>query len=237
MTTMNKEFNFLLKDMGKCLKCMNMHKGSKDCSLVNIYKNIDFAKSIPSIWTDWLNRLDAEIMIIGQDWGPFQDMVMLNKSYINNHNWQELMNSEKSLTKKMLYNYLLASAKLYGKVIDEEYINKIYITNAIMCARQGHNYRGDNIKLKECTLNCSEFLKRQIDIVKPKVILTLGYYPLLSLAKIYGFDIPNNLRDIVKDKDLIKIDKMVIIPAFHPTAQIKKEVQLEQYSKIWKYVD
>lgn len=54
--------------MSKCEKCLSMHsKSNIDCSLINIYKNEMFAKEIPSIWTDWYNRLDSEIMIIGQD--------------------------------------------------------------------------------------------------------------------------------------------------------------------------
>ena len=29
----------------------------------------------------------------------------------------------------------------------------------------------------------------------------------------------------------------VIIPLYHPVAQIKKEEQLTQYKRIWKYID
>ncbi len=145
------------------------------------------------------------------------------------------MESEKSLTKKMLTKYLLESAKINNINTTEDYINNIYITNAIMCARKGNNYRGDNIKLKECTLNCREYLKRQIEIVKPKVIMTLGYYPLLSIASVYGFVIPNTMREVIQNMPVIKMDDLVIIPAYHPTVQISKEKQLEQYKRIWEY--
>ena len=103
-----------------------------------------------------------------------------------------------------------------------------------MCARQGNNYRSDNIKLKESTLNCSKFLKGQIEIVKPKVILTLGYYPLLSLSTLFNFKIEKTLTDTIKNSPIIKVDDYIIIPLFHPTAQIKKETQLEQYKRIWE---
>lgn len=229
----NKAFDDLISSLSKCTKCLDMHRNDTDCSLINIYEDETFCKHIPSIWTDWYNRLDANILVIGQDWGPYQDMCSLNKKYINNEDtWDNLMESEKSLTKKMLYNYL----KFSNPQITKEDIKHIYITNAIMCARQGSNYRGNNIKLKECTLNCSLFLKRQIEIVKPKVILTLGYYPLLSLSYIYNFSIPNTLSEVIKSMSVIKLDDIVIIPLYHPTAQIKKEVQLSQYKKIWSYL-
>lgn len=61
-----KQFNNLLNELGKCDKCTNFSCSKK--SLINIYKEKEFCKNIPSIWTDWFNRLDSKIMIVGQDW-------------------------------------------------------------------------------------------------------------------------------------------------------------------------
>lgn len=234
MIMKNKQFDELINAMAKCQKCLFLQKrNGQDCSLINIYKHPEFCKSIPSIWTDWYNHLDAQIMIIGQDWGPYNDMDKFHKLYMENttkENWNQIMEKEKSLTKKMLTTFLSESASYYGIALD---INKIYITNAIMCARKGDTYRGDNIKLKDSTLNCTEYLKKQIEIVKPKIILTLGYYPLLSLSKIFGFPIETNLTETIEKYSVIKTNDYVIIPVYHPTAQVKKEVQLEQYKKIW----
>ena len=72
---------------------------------------------------------------------------------------------------------------------EEYYFSVVDVTNAIMCARKGNNYRGSNINLKKSTINCSKYLLKQIEIVNPKVILTLGYYPLLSLSNIFNFKI------------------------------------------------
>lgn len=151
----NKLFNELIYDISKCEKYISMHsKNNDDCSLINIYENEKFAKEITSIWTDWYNRLNFEIMIIGQDWGPFSDMKKLSEKYLENPtkgNWSKLIDDEKSLTKKQLTKYLVESS---NGIIDS--INDNYITNAIMCARCGNNYRGNNINLKSSTLNCKE---------------------------------------------------------------------------------
>lgn len=232
---MKKElYNKLLKDLGNCEKCINLQsKKGKDYSLINIYKDKQFYKNIPSIWTDWFNRLDSKIMIIGQDWGPYNDMKVLNKLYLKNQskdNWEYLIQQEKSNTKKQLENYIKQSSN------NKYSLKDIFITNAIMCARKGENYRGDNINLKKSTIYCSKYLLKQIEIVNPKIILTLGYYPIYSLSKSYNFDICKNLKETIQKYPEIKINNYIIIPLFHPVAQIRKEEQLEQYRRIWKYI-
>lgn len=224
------KFQELIHDLGNCSKCINLE--CKDKSLINIYKDYDFCTNIPSIWTDWFNRLESDIMIIGQDWGPYNDMKkfyeLLNK---DKSNWKELIESEKSFTKKMLECFINKSSD------NRCTLDNIYITNAIMCARQGENYRGNNIDLKKSTLNCKEYLLRQIEIVKPKVILTLGYYPLISLSKIYKFNIEKTLKETISKFPEILINDFIIIPLYHSVAQVKKEEQLNQYKRIWKYVN
>lgn len=225
-----QEFDILINKLSSCKKCTNMKCSNK--SLINIYNDYDFCTNIPSIWTDWFNRLDSNIMIIGQDWGPYSDMKkfheLLNKEKTN---WKELIESEKSTTKKMLESFIGTSSN------NKYSLDNIYITNAIMCARQGNTYRGNNIDLKNSTLNCSEYLLKQIEIVRPKVILTLGYYPLMSLSKIFKFNIEKTLKETISKLPKIVIDDFVIIPMYHPVAQVKKEEQLKQYRRIWKYVE
>lgn len=221
--------DFIIK-LGECDKCTNLK--CKEKSLINIYRDYEFSISIPSIWTDWFNRLDSKIMIIGQDWGPYTDMKMFNNLLDDDkNNWKEIIESEKSNTKKLLENYIRDSSN--GRYS----LNDIFVTNAIMCARQGNSYRVNNIDLKKSTINCCEYLKTQIEIVKPKVILTLGYYPLMSLAQILNFKIKKTLKETIEKYSEIKTDNLVIIPLYHPVAQIKKQEQLKQYKRIWEYVN
>ena len=129
-----KEFDDLIDAMSKCRRCMSLRKKSdRDCSLINIYCDVDFGKSIPSIWTDWYHRLDSSIMVIGQDLGPYADMEKLHNSYLINptlENWDYLINSEKSLTKKMLTKFLAEFAKICHTSVN---MDNIFIANAIMC--------------------------------------------------------------------------------------------------------
>lgn len=224
-----KKLEKLFEELGNCNQCLSFPNLNK--SLINIYQNLDFSVNIPSIWTDWFHRVDSSIMIIGQDWGPYQEMKTLHdKLNYDKSNWKNLIESEKSNTKKLLAYYIEQSSQGTYTLDD------LFVTNAILCARKGNSYRGDNIDLKKSTLNCSKYLLRQIEIVKPKVIVTLGYYPLLSLASIFGFPISKTLKETIQSYPEIKVYDFVIIPVYHPVAQIKKEEQLKQYQKIWKYV-
>lgn len=232
-----EELDQLFKEMKTCRYYHNLKKkNGTDCSLVNIYQNPEFYQNIPSIWTDWYHRLDSNIMIIGQDWGPYLEMKKFYERYLKqktDENWNQLMDEEKSLTKKMLTKYLIESAARNNKKITGSDINHIFITNAIMCARKGKHYRGENISLKESTIACTPFLKRQIEIVNPKTILTLGYYPLLALSYIFHFEIVSNLTKSIGKIPVILVKNYKIIPLYHPTAQIKREEQLRQYDRIW----
>lgn len=225
-----KRFEEFIVKLGKCNKCTNLK--CKEKSLINIYEDYEFSINVPSIWTDWFNRLDSKIMIIGQDWGPYNDMRIFNSLLNDNKsNWEEIIQLEKSNTKKALENYIKDSSN------GQYSLNDIFITNAIMCARQGSSYRGNNIDLKKSTINCSEYLQNQIEIIKPKVILTLGYYPLLSLSKTLNFQIDKTLKETINNYPEIEINNFVIIPLYHPVAQIKKQEQLKQYKRIWKYIN
>lgn len=118
-----KQFEDLINELGKCDKCINLK--CKEKSLINIYQDYDFSTNIPSIWTDWFNRLDSKIMIVGQDWGPYDDMKkfnnLLNK---DKSNWKEIIELEKSNTKKLLENYIKESSNRKYSLDD------IFITNA-----------------------------------------------------------------------------------------------------------
>lgn len=133
-----EQFNNLIKDLSICNKCTDFKCSSK--SLINIYGDYDFCTNIPSIWTDWFSRLNSNIMIIGQDWGPYKDM---KKFYDlleeDKSNWKKLIELEKSNTKKMLEKYIRESSN------NKYSLDDIYITNAIMCARQGELYGGTTL--------------------------------------------------------------------------------------------
>lgn len=58
-------------------------------------------------------------------------------------------------------------------------------------------------------MNCSEQLLKQIGIIKPKIILTLGYYPLKSLALILNFKIDSTLKSTIEKYPEVSVDNYI----------------------------
>lgn len=119
-----------------------------------------------------------------------------------------------------------------GKVLDELLSTigltreEVYITNVVKC-RPPENRDPTEEEIKACT----PYLDRQIDIIQPKVIVTLGRYSTSYLLQKFGF----------KSEPISKIHgrtfeartlfgKIIIMPMYHPAAalyrpQIKEELR------------
>jgi DNA polymerase len=105
----------------------------------------------------------------------------------------------------------------------------VYITNIVKC-RPPNNRN----PLEEETRTCLPFLKKQIEIIKPKIIVTLGSVALKYLT--------SNEFQISKVRGtLIKQDNLVIIPTFHPSFLLRnpsaKKDAFEDLKSIKKLYD
>lgn len=246
-----KKFEELKEKIKVCERCCDKQGEDIPNHLINIF-SLNLDDKIPTIWTDWRNRLEAKIMMIGQDWGPLKDMLCYQeeceklwegKEKQKEQIWEEFVSRQESTTNKRMTGYMIESAKKCGVKFDKKDMKKVYVTNAILCARKGSEYRGSkNCKVDKYTEYCSYFLKEQIKIVQPTVILTLGYYPLKALSQEYSFPIEKTLEQTILklQRDVITIKEegkeIKVIPTWHPVAQIKRERQIENYKKIWRFV-
>lgn len=87
----------------------------------------------------------------------------------------------------------------------------IFITNAVLCNPKDEN--GNNATPTQTEIkNCSEFLQKQIELVNPKIIVTLGASPLAALKNVMPHDI--ELKHSVRTK--IHWFKRILIPLYHP---------------------
>jgi uracil-DNA glycosylase family 4 len=87
----------------------------------------------------------------------------------------------------------------------------VFVTNAILCNPTGEDGNNRPPTTQEI-LNCSNLLKRQIEIVNPEIVCTLGAAALKSVALIE----PHNLtiRDAVRSVNNWSGRKL--IPLYHP---------------------
>jgi DNA polymerase len=103
--------------------------------------------------------------------------------------------------------------------------DQVYITNVVKCRPPGNRD-----PLPEEIEACRQYLDRQIALIKPKVIVTLGRF---SMARAF----PNSKISQVHGQPR-KVDGIVYVPMFHPAAalhqpSLKKTVE-EDFQKLPK---
>jgi len=91
----------------------------------------------------------------------------------------------------------------------------IFITNAVMCSPRtvtGANRKPARTEIK----NCSGFLRRQIELISPEVVATIGSVALEALKAIeyHEFRLKNDAAKI------LDWNKRKLIPLYHPSPQV-----------------
>jgi DNA polymerase len=92
---------------------------------------------------------------------------------------------------------------------------EIFITNSALC--NPHTLTGANRKPTKTELkNCSEFLRKTVEIINPKIIVTLGTVALEALKTIeyHQFTLKLNAAKI------LSWNARVLLPLYHPSPQV-----------------
>ena len=113
---------------------------------------------------------------------------------------------------------------------------QIFITSAALCnprSESGANRRPSQKELK----NCSSFLKRTIEVVNPRVIVTLGSVALEALKRIQYHEL--NLKESAAQ--IQSWNERVLVPIYHPSPQVlashrREAEQLLDYKVVAKAV-
>jgi uracil-DNA glycosylase len=111
---------------------------------------------------------------------------------------------------------------------------QIFITSAALCNPRTESGANRRPTQKEIT-NCSEFLRRTIDIVDPRLIVTLGSAALEGLKRIHHheFNLKASAAKIHSWAD------RVLVPIYHPSPQVlashrREAEQLKDYQVVAK---
>jgi len=127
-----------------------------------------------------------------------------------------------------------AAGKFLNELLDFIGLRReeIFITNILKCRPPGNrNPKSNEIKA------CTPYLDKQIELIKPKIICTLGNFATSYIMKKFGLE-PKSMGKIhgkiFKIKNLTQ--ELKIIPLYHPAAAIynpnMKKILLEDFKKI-----
>lgn len=189
-------------------------------------------------WTEWQGNLDAELMVVGQDWGGTE-----------NYQGQRGCDRDGDDTNTNLV-VLLDSI---GRGIEQpsEYQHRTrklkhqhYFTNAMLCLRSGNSTKGKKggeEPKAQCFRNCArEFLKPQIDLVRPRVIVALGGIAYRAILNEYGMKSEKTMKAAMERTAIdgpVLLDGMQLVPVYHCGARVTRSMRsVDRQKEDWKLV-
>lgn len=112
----------------------------------------------------------------------------------------------------------------------------IFITSAALCNPRTDSGANRKPTQKELA-NCSDFLRRTIELINPRVIVTLGSVALEALKRIQYHEL--NLKESAAE--IHAWQDRVLVPIYHPSPQVlashrREQQQLRDYQVVAKAV-
>src|SRR6187397_2664801 len=113
---------------------------------------------------------------------------------------------------------------------------QIFITSAALCNPRAESGANRKPTQKELT-NCSEFLRRTIELIDPRVIVTLGSVALDALKRIQYHEL--SLKTAASQ--IHSWNDRVLVPIYHPSPQVlashrREAEQLQDYQVVAKAI-
>lgn len=93
----------------------------------------------------------------------------------------------------------------------------IYLTNSVMCVPLGENGRSITAPAKATKEQCRDNLIRQIEILRPQLVIALGTNALSSVAEAFGLTIKGKLTEIVNKQERYSGPGFELVPEIHPS--------------------
>ncbi len=205
----------------------------KECRLCSELKltnqsQAEYDTSSIGKWSDWQGNLNANIMVIGQDWGSL--------TYWNENRGTDSPNNPTNLNLIRLFDTLGCKiGTIHKPTIDQP----LFFTNSVLCLKQGNM----SAKLtQKCIQNCgSRFLKPLVDLINPGLIITIGYKPYASLLALYkpnGWEKIKPLKAVVRQAPIIlNPEGLKLIPMYHCGGLGLANRRMEEQLKDWKDIN
>lgn len=134
-------------------------------------------------WSGWQGSLDAQLMVVGQDWGDV-------RYFTANEGREKPGNPTNGMLSKLLGSIGIE----VGSPESPAPCEQVFLTNAVLCLKDG----GLQAAVRpDWFNNCgSTFLRAQIELVKPAVIVGLGECAFGAVLRAFNSAMPP-FRDAV----------------------------------------
>jgi uracil-DNA glycosylase len=186
-------------------------------------------------WSDWQGNLDADTMIIGQEWGG-----------TDNYERQSGRDRDGDATNDNLVT-LMANIGVTlpppSEVQGTTESGVFFFTNAVLCLRQGaatnRTDGGKGAKIiapsKDTFSNCARtFLRAQIELVEPRFVLVLGLLAWNGLMEAFSLSPRSTLKEAFQRGHLPLNKNTIAFPLFHCGSKLHLNRPLNLQRDDWK---
>ena len=229
------EFRHLVEDVSKCHICERLvtlpHIENSE-RLENDDHGLDTDRPYINRWNLWQGNLDADIMVIGQDYGQKEDGVAIEVC-----SWSD-KTDQTNIRLKALFK------EAFEIDLDSNEI-PLFFTNMANCYRKKRTSGGMHSGWLPICAN--KYMERLIRIIRPNIIIVLGRSafealhcmenlsvqcldPIKSCEESYAEMIQHFYQIDLGDK---KID---VFPVYHPGANSQMNRTFEQQLEDWKKI-
>jgi uracil-DNA glycosylase family 4 len=178
-------------------------------------------------WSLWQHDLNADLMIVGQDWG---DTKYFEK-------WGGRDQNDGNPTNKNLQELLKSIGIIIGKPRDEQK-HHIFMTNLILCLKEG----GLQAPVSDewFSLCTKQFFKPLVEIIRPMAILALGERTSKFILNAYEVNYRRNasLKTMIIEHSPFKLTSQILLfPLYHCGAMgINRNRTLKEQLNDWQNI-
>ncbi len=186
-------------------------------------------------WEAWHNDLDADIMLVGQD---FTDTIAFKRD--GGKIEPDGTKFKYATNKNLVYLFKEGLGIDIGNPNDAFKIKNLFFTNALVGLKEGGMQGAIHpimvYKIAEI------FLKSLIEIVQPKIIITLGILPFQVINALYDFKLKPNVSLNTLLAELVKHnyetdDHIKIFPVYHCGGRgVNMNRNIEEQLEDWKRI-
>lgn len=189
--------------------------------LLNPHEIENFNFDVVNPWELWQGNLDAEIMLIGQDFADSESL---------KNNLQEDWKKEKSSSTNLA---LISFFKILGYPIPEICYKAtselpLFFTNAILGIKKSDVQQMSKPVKNLWIQESREYLRELIGIVQPKCIIVMGKTAYKAICNIYNIKPTPKTKDIIGTKiDLPDGKDLFVVQHCSPLGRVGRSLELQ----------
>jgi uracil-DNA glycosylase family 4 len=174
-------------------------------------------------WSRWQGNLSADLMLVGQDWGDTR--------YFRRF---QGLDDDKNPTNRTLMQLLESIGIVIGPPSSAGSKTQVFFTNAVLCLKEG----GLQGPVRAAWFqNCAPFLRRQVEIVAPRVVVTLGEHALQAVRQTFGLPRRSLASAVADTEGEILIGHSRLLAVYHCGARVLNshrpiDAQIQDWARI-----